>query len=94
MWRGCPSPITAKEPADFGKAGWDPRGKVYSVVSTDKGWEQVEGAYTSATNPTGDRDGNVFFADPAANRIALARSTARTSARAGRGGSTIAAASR
>jgi len=69
LWRGYPSPITAKEPADFGKAGWDPRGKVYSVVSTDKGWEQVEGAYTSATNPTGDRDGNVFFADPAANRI-------------------------
>jgi hypothetical protein len=47
----------------------DPRGKVYSTVSADKPWEQVGETYTSVSSPAGDKDGNVFFADPAANRI-------------------------
>ena len=41
LWRGYPSPSSVKEPADIGKPGWDPRGKVYSIVSADKTWEQV-----------------------------------------------------
>ena len=69
LWRGYPNPIVVKEPADIGKPGWDPRGKVYSTVSADKTWEQVGEAYRSVTSPAGDKDGNVFFADPAANRI-------------------------
>ena len=69
LWRGYPSPIVVKEPADIGKPGWDPRGKVYSTVSADKTWEQVGETYRSVTSPAGDKDGNVFFADPAANRI-------------------------
>jgi len=69
LWRGYPSPIVAREPADIGKPGWDPRGKVYSIVSADKTWEQVGEAHRSVVSPTGDQDGNVFFADPAANRI-------------------------
>ena len=69
LWRGYPNPIVVKEPADIGKPGWDPRGKVYSTVSADKPWEQVGETYGSVTSPAGDKDGNVFFADPAANRI-------------------------
>ena len=69
LWRGYPSPIVVKEPADIGKPGWDPRGKVYSTVSADKPWEQVGETYRSVTSPAGDKDGNVFFADTAAKRI-------------------------
>src|SRR5260370_10096457 len=69
LWRGYPSPIVAREPADIGKPGWDPQGKVYSIVSADKTWEQVGEAHRSVVSPTCDQDGNVFFADPAANRI-------------------------
>jgi sugar lactone lactonase YvrE/predicted esterase len=69
LWRGYPSPILAGEPADMGKPGWDPRGKVYSIVSADKTWEQIGEARRSVASPTGDPDGNVYFADPAANRI-------------------------
>jgi gluconolactonase len=69
LWRGYPSPIAAGEPADMGKPGWDPRGKVYSIASADKPWEQVGETYRSVASPAGDKDGNVFFADPAANRI-------------------------
>jgi sugar lactone lactonase YvrE len=69
LWRGYPSPIVVKEPADIGKPGWYPLGKVYSIVSADKTWEQIGETYRSVANPAGDKDGNVFFADPAANRI-------------------------
>ncbi len=69
LWRGYPKPIAVHEPADMGQAGWDARGKVYSTVSADKPWEQVGETYHSVAGPATDRDGNVFFADPAANRI-------------------------
>src|SRR5260370_27427668 len=69
LWRGYPSPIVAREPADIGKPGWDPRGKVYSIGSADKTWEQGGEAHGSVVGPTGDQDGNVFFADPAPKRI-------------------------
>ena len=49
--------------------GGGPRGAVYALISRDKPWEQVGDAYQSAASPAMDKDGNVFFADPAANRI-------------------------
>src|SRR6202050_1683815 len=49
--------------------GWDPRGKVYSHVWADRPWEQIGETYRSVASPTTDKDGNVYFADPAANRI-------------------------
>jgi gluconolactonase len=49
--------------------GSGPRGAVYALISPDKLWEPVGGAYKSATSPAVDRDGNVFFADPEDSRI-------------------------
>lgn len=49
--------------------GGGPRGAVYALISADKPWEQVGGSYTSAAGPASDKDGNVYFADPAGNRI-------------------------
>jgi gluconolactonase len=69
LWRGYPDPIVVHEPAAMTQPGWDPRGKVYSVVSADKPWQQIGESYGSVASPTTDKDGNVFFADPAANRI-------------------------
>ncbi len=69
LWRGYPKPIVAQEPAGMSQPGWDPRGKVYSTVSADKPWEQVGESYGPVSSLAADRDGNVFFADAAANRI-------------------------
>jgi enterochelin esterase-like enzyme/sugar lactone lactonase YvrE len=69
LWRGYPDPIVVQEPAAMSQPGWDPRGKVYSVVSVDKLWQQIGDSYSSVASPTGDKDGNVFFSDPIANRI-------------------------
>src|SRR4029077_20081870 len=41
----------------------------YSLIYRDKLWEQVGDAYPSTASPAMDKDGNVFFADPASNRI-------------------------
>ena len=46
-----------------------PRGAILALISHDKGWEQVGSTYQSTASPAVDKDGNVFFADPAANRI-------------------------
>jgi enterochelin esterase-like enzyme/sugar lactone lactonase YvrE len=69
LWRDYPKPITAQAPAALGKPGWDPRAQVFSTVSIDKPWQQVGGVYKSAVSPAPDKDGNVYFADPAANTI-------------------------
>jgi gluconolactonase len=69
LWRDYPQPITVHEPAAMAQPGWDPRGKVFSIVSAEKPWEPVGGTYGSVTSPTADRNGNVYFADIAANRI-------------------------
>jgi gluconolactonase len=34
-----------------------------------KGWEQIGETYPSAASPAGDKDGNVYFADPRSSRI-------------------------
>jgi sugar lactone lactonase YvrE len=69
LWRGYPEPIRPHEPAFMAQPGWDARGKVYSMVSTERPWEQVGGTYGSVASPAADKDGNVYFADAAANRI-------------------------
>jgi sugar lactone lactonase YvrE/predicted esterase len=69
LWRGYPAPIVVHEPEAMHTPDWDPRGKVYATVYADKPWEKIEGSYTSAVSPTADRDGNVYFADPATHSI-------------------------
>ncbi|MDE3199272.1 MAG: SMP-30/gluconolactonase/LRE family protein [Acidobacteriota bacterium] len=69
LWRDYPKPIVAGHPPAMGEKGWDARGQVYGVIEPGKGWEAIAGDYQSALSPTGDKDGNVYFADPAANRI-------------------------
>jgi gluconolactonase len=69
LWAGYPKPIVAQEPAAMKLPGWDPRAKVYSTVSSDKPWEQVGKTYSSTSSPTTDSEGNIYFADPVANRI-------------------------
>ena len=69
LWRDYPAPIVVKEPAGMKRAGWDSRGKVYSLFSADKGWEQIGSVYKSVASPVGSNDGVVYFADPSASRI-------------------------
>src|SRR5215469_6679172 len=69
LWRDYPQPIAVHEPAAMSQPGWDPRGKVFSIVSAGRSWEPVGGAYGSVASPRADRDGNVYFADPTAHRI-------------------------
>jgi gluconolactonase len=61
-----PAPAAAAPAAGRGSG---PRGAVYALIYRDKPWEQVGDVYQSAVSPAMDKDGNVFFADPAANRI-------------------------
>jgi sugar lactone lactonase YvrE len=42
---------------------------VFSVIIPDKPWQQVSGEYKAVSSPTVDKDGNVLFCDPVANRI-------------------------
>jgi len=65
-----PPPATppAAPPAGRG-AGAGPRGAVYSLIYRDKLWEQVGDTYPSSSSPAMARDGSIFFADPASNRI-------------------------
>jgi gluconolactonase len=69
LWRGYPQPIEVHEPAALSQPGWDARGKIWSTVWAAKGWEQVGATYHPLTRPAGDRDGNVYFAEPEASRI-------------------------
>ncbi len=71
--RGYPQPVTVHEPAAMSQPGWDPRGKVYSTVWADRPWElawkQADPTYSAIGSPVAGKDGEVFFADPPANRI-------------------------
>jgi sugar lactone lactonase YvrE len=62
------APAQTTAPPATGR-GAGPRGAVYALIYRDKFWEQVGGTYQSAASPAMDKDGNVFFADPAADRI-------------------------
>jgi enterochelin esterase-like enzyme/sugar lactone lactonase YvrE len=68
LWRGYPEPIRVREPAHMTQPGWDPRGKVYSTVWADKGWEKLAGD-SGDGSPVTDRQGNVYFANATNNRI-------------------------
>jgi sugar lactone lactonase YvrE len=46
-----------------------PRGAITTLVWLEGGWEQVGGTFKSMASPAVDKDGSVFFADPASNRI-------------------------
>lgn len=69
LWRDYPKPITPQLPGGFGKPGWDPRAQVFSTISMDKPWQQIGGSYKSTASPAPDKEGNVYFADPAASVI-------------------------
>jgi gluconolactonase len=69
LWRDYPNPITPREPPAIHDPAWDPRAKVYSIVSADKPWQQVGETYHAVTSPTTDKEGNVYFADAAASHI-------------------------
>jgi sugar lactone lactonase YvrE len=69
-----PPPPPATPPAQAPAAppagrGAGPRGAVYALIYRDKPWEQVGDTYGSVASPAMDKDGNVFFADPAGNKI-------------------------
>jgi gluconolactonase len=64
-----PPPTTTPPAAPPAGRGAGPRGAVYALIYRDHPWQQVGDTYTSAASPAMDKDGNVFFADPANNRI-------------------------
>jgi enterochelin esterase-like enzyme/sugar lactone lactonase YvrE len=69
LWREYPKPIEVREPAAMSQPGWDPRGKAFSIVSAAKGWEPIGGHYSALPGVAPDKQGNVYFADPASHRI-------------------------
>lgn len=77
LWADYPKPVTVHEPAAMKQPGYDPRGRVYSIVSADKPWEQVGETYKSVSSPAADKAGDVYFADAAANRIYKADATGK-----------------
>ncbi len=69
LWREYPKPVSAKTPAAMGQPGYDTRGRVYSTVWAEKPWEEVGANYGNVGGLAADRQGNVYFSDPAANRV-------------------------
>jgi sugar lactone lactonase YvrE len=60
LWRGYPAPITVKEPVALDGPGWDPRGKVSSVVSANQPWEKL---HAGAISAVAGLDGKIYFAN-------------------------------
>jgi len=67
----------APPPVAAAGRGAGPRGAVYALIDRDKLWEQVGDTYKSAASPALDRDGNIYFADPASSRIYKADAAGR-----------------
>lgn len=69
------SPAQARGPGAQGSGagaagrGNGPRGAVYALIYRDRTWEPVGDSYKSPTSPAMNAAGDVFFADPSANRI-------------------------
>jgi hypothetical protein len=78
LWRGYPAPVEVREPAALDGPGWDPRGKVSSIVWAAKPWEKVRDGAVSAV---AGRNGAVYFA--AGNGIFKAGETAAAFTAAG-----------
>src|SRR5262245_22715338 len=64
-----PNPQAPARGAPPAGRGSGPRGAVYALIYPDRLWEPVGDSYSSVASPAADKDGNVFFADPASNRI-------------------------
>jgi len=64
-----PNPAAPGRGAAPAGRGGGPRGAVYALIYPDRTWEPVGDTYASVSSPAVDKDGNVFFADPASNRI-------------------------
>jgi gluconolactonase len=69
LWRDYPAPIVAHAPAAMQQPGWDPRGKVESMVDLDSPWQAVGSGLQSVSGLAAGRDGAVFVSDSIANRI-------------------------
>ncbi len=69
LWRDYGKPIEPRPPMAMDLPGWDPRAQVYSVIQQGKPWEPIAGDFRSIAGIAADKDGRVFVADPAANRI-------------------------
>jgi len=63
-----PAGAPARGAAPAGRGG-APRGAVYGLIFRDRLWEPVGGSYKSVASPAANQNGEVFFADPAENRI-------------------------
>ena len=74
---GATQATPARGAAAGGQAG--PRGAILTLISHERGWEQVGNGYQSTASPAVDKDGNVFFADPVANRIYKSDATGHVS---------------
>lgn len=59
LWRGYPAPIAVREPVALDGPGWDPRGKVSSIVWAEKPWQKVQGG---AVDAVAGLNGTVYFA--------------------------------
>jgi gluconolactonase len=81
LWRGYPEPIAVREPAALGAEGWDPRGKVSSIVSATSTWESVSEKEANPL-PSNTRvktgNGNTYFVDIASKRIGRVDPKGRT----------------
>jgi hypothetical protein len=58
LWAGHPTPLAVKEPAALNGPGWDPRGKVSSIVAAETGWEKVQEGVMDGVE---GRNGEVFY---------------------------------
>jgi len=69
LWGGYPRPIAVREPATMTQPGYEPRGRVYSLVSADRPWEQIGGTYSSIGGLAANAEGELFFTEPLASRL-------------------------
>jgi len=69
LWADYPQPIAVHEPASMASPQYDPRGRVYSIVSANQPWELASGSLQSVTAVAGDAAGDVYFGDRATDRI-------------------------
>jgi gluconolactonase len=84
LWAGYPRPVAVREPTTMASPKYDPRGRVYSIVSAAHPWELVSGELQTVSNAAGDAEGNVYFADRSTDRIyRLSSSGERREFRAG-----------
>jgi gluconolactonase len=72
-----PNPARQNAPAPAAGRGAGPRGAVYALIYPDRLWEPIGDGYRSPTSPAVDKDGSVYFADPAGSKIYKADAAGR-----------------